>query len=166
MVIRQSETFEPYIHMPSARSLLAISLAPLQAASTLGISRSCSGRVVVLSENSTRYFVMMNLLISYDANDLERTSAQLNISQSRRGSDAIRHGKWELNHLIAVVPVSWKRLHTVDLTRGECGAIGKCAFYPVSSGELPCLSNISQRRACLLCRRSRALRLRPLPRRK
>lgn len=36
--------------------------------------------------------------------------------QSRRGSDAIRHGKWELNRLVAIVTVSRKRLHTVDLT--------------------------------------------------
>ena len=61
MVMRQSEKFDPYINMPSARSLLAISLAPLQAASTLGKSSSCSGRVVVLSENSTLYFGMMNI---------------------------------------------------------------------------------------------------------
>src|ERR1035437_3335885 len=61
MVIRQSEKFDPYINMPSARSLLAISLARLQAASTFGKSSSFSGRVVALSENSTLYFGMMNI---------------------------------------------------------------------------------------------------------
>ena len=65
MVIRQSEKFDPYIIMPAARSLLAIFLAPLQAASTFGKSSSCSGRVVVLSENSTLYFGMMNIQRSH-----------------------------------------------------------------------------------------------------
>jgi hypothetical protein len=64
MVMRQSEKFDPYINMPSARSLLAISLAPLQAASTFGKSSSCSGRVVVLSENSTLYFGMIHIKYS------------------------------------------------------------------------------------------------------
>src|SRR5664279_4163418 len=65
MVIRQSEKFDPYINIPSARSFPAICLAPLQAASTFGKSSSCSGRVVVLSENSTRYFAMLNILLRW-----------------------------------------------------------------------------------------------------
>src|ERR1035437_6623390 len=65
MVIRQSEKLDPYIIMPAARSLLAIFLAPLQAPSTFGKSSSCSGRVVVLSENSTLYFGMINIQRSH-----------------------------------------------------------------------------------------------------
>src|ERR1700683_343585 len=51
MVICQSE--KPYVSMPSARSFLAISLAPVRAASTFGKSSSCSVTTVVLFENST-----------------------------------------------------------------------------------------------------------------
>jgi hypothetical protein len=60
-----------------------------------------------------------------EAIDPKRTTAQLNISQSRRGSDAIRYGKLELNRPIAVLIMSPKRLHTVDLSQCECSPIGK-----------------------------------------
>src|ERR1700733_809338 len=54
MVICQSE--KPNGSRPSALSFLAISLAPLHAASTFGKSSSRSGTVVVLFENSTLNF--------------------------------------------------------------------------------------------------------------